>query len=258
MRILLLIAILFSFCGCSTFNTMKSWVGLGSDDKEAAPSPESLGPPLVKFSDTSNYGVPDDRQYKRMTRQQMEEDSELASNAGSMWVMEGQGAYLFTQNKIRKEGDLLNVKLEGAAKKQVVTKANVIQKLVKQLEELQAQQNRGPAEAKAEDKKEEKAGEATAATPPKTADAPPVAEKPNDDIKEENFEVQEVPTRITEKMPDGSYKIKGDRPFMIGKKEYKVIVGGFIRSEDYSDEGVSSQKILDPQFDVVAIKRSVQ
>ncbi len=56
-------------------------------------------------------------------------------------------------------------------------------------------------------------------------------------------------------MADGNYKIRGSQPFMIGKREYKVIVAGIIRPEDYNDQGVSSQKLLDPQFDVVSIRR---
>jgi flagellar L-ring protein precursor FlgH len=42
---------------------------------------------------------------------------------------------------------------------------------------------------------------------------------------------------------------------MIGQKEYKVIVAGVIRPEDYNDEGVSSVKLLDPQFDVLSVRR---
>ena len=67
-----------------------------------------------------------------------------------------------------------------------------------------------------------------------------------------------VPTRIVERLPDGNYSVKGAQPFMIGKREYKVIVTGMIRPEDFNDEGVSSNKLLDPQYDVVSIRRSQQ
>jgi flagellar L-ring protein precursor FlgH len=78
------------------------------------------------------------------------------------------------------------------------------------------------------------------------------------DEKEEPLEIGAVPTRIVERQPDGNYRIKGSQPFMIGKREYKVIVTGLIRPEDFNDEGVSSQKLLDPQFDVVSIRRNQQ
>ena len=45
---------------------------------------------------------------------------------------------------------------------------------------------------------------------------------------------------------------------MIGKREYKVIITGMIRPEDFNDEGVSSVKLLDPQFDVVSIRRNTK
>lgn len=218
---------------------------------------------LVKFSDNQNVLNTTNRNYKRMTRQKMEEEAELHAQAGSMWVMEGQGAYLFAQNKTRREGDLLNVRVEGGAMKQVDTKVGVIKKLLKQLEdeEQKAKQKtddesqtpmtpvagdakageRAPASAKAaagdaaekaaSEKVDEKAG----------ADGPVLAEA--------------VPTRIVERLPDGNYRVKGQAPFMIGKREYKVIVTGMIRPEDYNDEGVSSNKLLDAQFDVVSLRK---
>ncbi|MNL31973.1 Flagellar L-ring protein [compost metagenome] len=68
--------------------------------------------------------------------------------------------------------------------------------------------------------------------------------------------VETVPSKIVEKLPDGNYRIKGQQPFMIGKREYKVIVTGLIRPEDFNDEGITSQKLLDPQYDVVSIRRN--
>ena len=171
-----------------------------------------------------------------------------------MWVMEGQGAYLFAQNKVRREGDLLNVKIEGSAEKEVQTKVSVIRKLLKQLEEeerkakeLQLQQALAAQQAAA-------SGDAprapAAVTPPTPA---PVAEKK--DEKEEDVKIENVPTRIVERMPDGNYKVKGQSPFMIGKKEYKVLVMGIVRPEDFNDDGTSSNKLLDSQIDVVSLRR---
>ena len=71
--------------------------------------------PLTKYSDLNNMAPPSDRQYKRMTRQRMEEESALNSSAGSLWKMEGQTSYLFAENKHRREGDPTTIKLEGSA-----------------------------------------------------------------------------------------------------------------------------------------------
>lgn len=220
--------------------------------------PPSLAEDLknsARYSETPQVGVPTDRQYRRYTKGRLEEESDLGSNAGSMWVMEGQGAYLFAQNKSRREGDVMAVKMEGPAQKQVETKVGVIKKLLKQLEE--------------QEKAEQAAARGLASEKPAVAGDPkaPVAaapkEAPKKDDKADEKETKElldsiatVPSKIVERLADGNYRIKGAQPFMIGKREYKVIVTGMIRPEDFNDEGVSSQKLLDPQYDVVSIRRS--
>lgn len=236
------VMIFISMQGCATMEGLLSSFDEGNDTsslKKIKTAP--------KFSENQNLGVPTDRQYKRMTKNRLEEESELDSTAGSTWVMEGQGAYLFAQNKMRKEGDLLNVKLDGPAMKQVQTKVSVIKKLLKQLEEQQQQQELNNSLAQNDP------GRAPASVEPKKAEAPKVEEK---DDKEDLTEVQNIPTRLIEKLADGNYRVKGQQPFMIGKREYKVIVTGLIRPEDFNDEGISSDKLLDPQYDVVSIRRN--
>lgn len=206
-------------------------------------------PPLEKiataprYSETQNMGVPTDRQYKRMTKSRMEEESDLGSNAGSAWVMEGQSSYLFAQNKMRREGDQLNVKLEAPAMKQLETKVTVIKNLLKQLEEELNPQSDGAG------------GLATNGNDSNRTPAVAKEEKKDDD-KGGLADVQAVPSRIVERLPDGNFRIKGQQPFMIGKREYKVILTGMIRPEDFNEEGITTQKVLDPQYDVVSINRN--
>lgn len=237
---IVMIGLCMANTGCAT---LKDLLGFESDKK--APVVDAEDDDRVKFSDNPNVLNPSDRQYRRMTKSRMEEESELYSQAGSMWVNEGQGAYLFAQNKTRREGDVLNVKVEGAAQKQVETKVAVIKKLLKQLEEeeLKATQPDIPL----------KVAEAPADAAKRAPASAPKAEE-----KEEPLDIQNVPTKIIERMADGNYRVKGQQPFMIGKREYKVIVTGMVRPEDFSDEGMSSNKLLDPQFDVVSIRRSKQ
>jgi flagellar L-ring protein precursor FlgH len=227
--------------GCAT---LKGWFGMNETKPEKIVS-EIKTP---KFSENQNLLVPVNRNYKRMTRSRMEEDSDLTAQAGSMWVMEGQGAYLFAQNKSRKEGDLLNIKIDGAAQKQVETKVSVIKKLLKQLEEQelqQQQQNNPETQPKLADGK-------AAAEPARAPAADSSGKKEKDD---DVLNLDSVATRIVERLADGNYRIKGQQPFMIGKREYKVIVTGLIRPEDFNDEGISSSKLLDPQFDVVSLRK---
>ena len=134
MKVLSIVLLSLFLGGCQTLKDF--YYGPQGEPLATAPS-EDIGP---KYSETSQYTAPTDRQYKRMTRSKMEEESELQSNAGSLWVMDGQQSYLFAQNKTRREGDILNVKLEGAAMKQVETKVSVIKKLLKQLEEEEKHQ----------------------------------------------------------------------------------------------------------------------
>lgn len=204
--------------------------------------------PPLRYSENPQVAAPGNRQYKKMTKNRMEEEADIGSQAGSMWMMDGQSSYLFTQNKTRKEGDVLNVKLEGSAQKQVETKVKVIKKLLKQIEEQERLARGEGASQTGEGGAAANGGRAPAAA----AAAP----KKEEDEKADLSEVQTIPTRIVEKMPDGNYRIKGAQPFMIDKREYKVIVIGMIRPEDYNDEGVSSAKLLDPQFDVVSIRRN--
>lgn len=238
-----LIAIIFSLLntGCSSLDGM---FGKSNEVK----TEDQVKPEFTKFSENPNILNTTNRNYKRMNKARMEEESDLGSQAGSMWIGEGQGAYLFTQNKSRKEGDLLSVKIDGSAQKQIETKVSVIKKLLKQLEEEELKANQPPVETPLADNN---------ATPKKPeADRAPASEKKEE--KEEPLEIGAVPTRIIERLADGNYRVKGAQPFMIGKREYKVIVTGLIRPEDFNDEGVSSNKILDPQYDVVSLRRSQQ
>lgn len=230
--------------GCATMKDF--WAKLTDKPKETIVTEDADGG-SIRYSENPQMSVPSDRQYKRMTRSRMEEEAELGSQAGSMWVMDGQGSYLFAQNKARREGDVLNVKLDGPSLKQVETKVNVIKKLLKQLEEQEQQNLNGGAGLAA--------AEGEAGRAPASAPAAKLAEEKKDDAKEELANIQQISTKIVEKLPDGNYRVRGAQPFMIGKREYKVIAAGLVRPEDFNDEGVSSTKLIDPQFDVVSIRR---
>lgn len=233
---------------------MTSGCAAMNDFLNARPEPPALEKidSAPRYSESQNLGVPTDRQYKRMTRSRLEDESDVGSNAGSAWVMEGQGAYLFAQNKTRRDGDMLNVKLDTPAMRQVQTKVSVIKKLLKQLEE---QQNPAPSGNSLASNDPSRAPAAAGAATP---EAKPEEKKDDADDKDLAAEIENVPTRIVEKLPDGNYRIKGQQPFMIGKREYKVILTGMIRPEDFNDEGITSQKLLDPQYDVVSIRRTAQ
>ncbi len=216
-------------------------------------------PKVTKYSDQENLRFQSDRKYRRMNKNKFEDEAEVNAQAGSLWVMEGQGAYLFAQNQTRVMGDLLNVRVEGSPRSQLSSKVKVISKLLERLDAplrgpastpTQAARAGAPAEAAA--KPDADAAEAGAAAKAGGADKA-AAEK--FDPKDPIGTIQTVPTRIVEQLKDGSYRVKGVQPFMIGKREYKVIVTGVVRPEDFDDAGIESSKLLDSQFDIVSSRK---
>lgn len=245
--------------GCSSFGrSVKNFVS--GDEK-----PKVTGP---KYSDNENLRFQSDRKYRRMNKSRFEDEAEVSAQAGSLWVMEGQGAYLFSQNQTRILGDLLNVKLDGSPKQQLQSKVKVISKLLDRLDAPsrglaskepgssgQANTQATPAggakpgaDATAA-KNDGEGGEKQGATAGAAA-----AEKP-DSKSDPISAIGTVPTRIVEQLKDGSYRVRGMQPFMIGRREYKVIVTGVVRAEDFDDAGIDSSKLLDPQFDIVSSRK---
>lgn len=249
MKISLLIFILLFQTACATL------LGPSEQAKAIADNDQESGYRQPRYSENPHLGATSDRQYRKMTRSRMEEESELQANAGSMWLMEGQTSYLFSQNKMRKEGDVLNVNLDPNAQKQVETKVQVIKKLLKQLEDQQKSQIEMLLSQNSESTDGERSPSSVAegAAKPKT-DAADKANKPESEANEIS-QIGAISTRIVEKLADGNYRVRGAQPFMIGKREYKVLVTGLLRPEDFNDTGVSSDKLLDPQYDVVSLRR---
>lgn len=239
MKHLFIVFVLAMSVGCSGFGRkMKSLLGGKSatqqSQKKAAPA----------FSTNDRLMRLPSRNYKRMTKKKLSEEAQLKSSSGSLWVMEGQGAYLFSQNIVRMIGDPLKIRLEGEPKEQLKTKVKVVSDLIKKLQ-AKLQRKRNLAAARKNPKKK------TAKKP-----APKKADESAKGVAGEDFKVQSVPTRITERMIDGNYRVKGSQPIMIGSREYRIIVMGIVRSQDFNEDGVSSTQLLDPKFDLVSSRRS--
>lgn len=237
--------------GCSGFGKkMKAFLG----GKSSAPQQKAESAPRPKktsFNSNGNYKAGPRRQYKRVTKDTLADEARLKPSAGSLWVMEGQGAYLFSENIVRMIGDPVSVEIEGESKEQLESKAKVIKglldKLEKRAEARRQAQLRKPASAKGEGGEEEKKPQppsAAAATKDKTS-------------QKDIFKVKKVTGRVVERTVDGNYRIKGSQPFMIGPREYKVIVTGIVRAEDFNEAGVSSTKLLDPNFDIVGVRKGM-
>ncbi len=237
--------LILSQVGCASFNRkLKAFLGGGAVPERTAPAPKEE---LVKYSQSTNLPPTVKRKYRRTTRETLEGEALLGEKSGSLWVMEGQGAYLFSQNIMRMIGDPLAVELEGDPKDQLVAKVEVIRDLLQKLEERQKLRMRAPAS----EGEKPPAGENAA----ETAQAP-AQNQAQEAPKDSEFNVKNVPTRIVERTVDGNYRVKGDQPFMIKGREYKVIVTGIVRAEDFNEEGIVASKLLDPKFDIVSVKRA--
>jgi|GEM_PF-478422 len=253
------------------------------DDEAVAATEEE---PLTRYSALNNMAPPSDRQYKRMTRKKMEEDSELYSSAGSLWKMEGQTSYLFAENKHRREGDPTTIKIEGAALKLIENKVAVVSDLLRQLEnqKLKAEEEQQKSEAEtqrlaqAEEEKKLRAEriargeivvdpmeeleqmEQNKTTALKTAeDRKPASTTNSKATKDEKIDlkdIENIPSKIVEKMSDDTYRIRGQQYLTIKKKTYKLIATALIRAEDFNDNGVSSNNLLDAQYELIHLKRT--
>lgn len=254
----------------------------GSDKSVSNTEDESL----TRYSSLNNMAPPSDRQYKRMTRQRMEEESALNSSAGSLWKMEGQTSYLFAENKHRRAGDPTNIKLEGAALKLIENKAWVINDLLGQLEEQRkaaeeqerkvAAEKQRLAQMQAEKKlRAERIAKGEIVVDPLDEEQAALDAKHDEEFRkpasvetntqavnkkiEDKIDLKEVefvPAKIVEKMMDDTYRIRGQQYLTIKRKPYKLIATALIRAEDFNDGEVSSNKLLEAQYDLVHVKRA--
>lgn len=252
--------------GCASWGKkLKSFLGGGSSTTE---QPQQKQAALTKFSETPDVSPRVRRQYKRTTKETLAEESALDSKAGSLWVMEGQGAYLFSQNVVRLVGDPLAITLEGDPRDQLTSKASVIKKLLAKIEERQKARLRAPAGATGDDAAKDDANadkndpnaankgkDKNANTAANSGGTNPAASQTPDE-KATELSVKTVPTRIVERTLEGNYRVKGTQPFMIGTREYKIIVTGIVRAEDFNEEGISATKLLDPKFDIVSARKT--
>lgn len=221
--------------------------------------------------------------HKRVTRRSLEEESMLNESSGSLWVGRGQASFLFANNNYRMIGDLLNVSLEGYPKEQIQTKANVISKLLSEIlneqrQEIKLKQEEiqkkitPPTEAPQQSHFLQRNLASNEADPNQPQVDPQVELKQTEkDLKKINeeeeeikglqkgkeFPIRAVPTRVVEIQSDGNYRVRGEQPFMIGKREYKVLIVGTVRAEEYNEKGVSAEILLDPIFDIISDKKDV-
>ena len=216
---------------------MRQWVSGNPGTSQPGTSQSGRGP--LWFSQQKHRGgKTQPRNYQRMNQKKMEEQAQLHWSAGSLWVMEGQGAYLFAQNTGRQLGDLLKVHIEGVIGDQLATKASMIQDV---LEKREAARRSPPGPG----------GGSPQKTTTQKAEAQINKTQKKKSSKDQAFQIKVVPTRIIEILRDGNYRVQGSQPLMIHKGEYQVMVLGTVRPDDFDEAGIQAEKLLNPQFDIV-------
>ncbi len=262
MKILLAFACVVALTGCASFGKkLKSFLGGGSSEVAAAPSKGAK----VKFSDAPNVSPKvGDKQYRRVNREIFEKEGMLDEASGSLWVMEGQGSYLFSQNLMRVSGDVLNISLDGVPRSSLEKKVDIIKTLLERTRVSRAVASAPVAQAQA----------TTPGQPAQPGQTPPADQQQNqqgqpgqpvqasadekadaEDEKKSTFDVSNIPSRIVEKTADGSYRVNGSQSFMIGRREYRVIATGVVRPSDIKNDTIDSSKMVDSKFDIVAIRK---
>jgi flagellar L-ring protein FlgH len=263
---ILVVILAMGLTGCSSFGKkMKSFLNGGEE-----PAPTQQKRAGLKFSDAPNVNPKvGEKQYRRVTKEIFEKEGVLEENSGSLWVMEGQGSYLFSQNLMRISGDVLNISLDGVPQSSLSKKVEIIKTLLERSRKVprypaasadlaqanpQAAQNAPPPA----DGQQQQQGQPGQANPQVAAvqAAQNADEKADaDDEKKAQFDVSSIPSRIVEKTQDGSYRIKGSQSFMIGRKEYRVIATGVVRPADIKNDTIAASQMVDSKFDVIAIKK---
>lgn len=235
---------LLALNGCASFGSQLKEFLSGSEEKIQPPAEKS-------YSDNSQQPAVQ-RTYQRMTAEKMKQEAGLGEKAGSLWTMEGQGAYLFAQNNSRLIGDYLSVQIDGGPKKQLEAKTKVIKDLLDQFEKQRlAELQVGEGDAASANPSSPPAPAPTQAQN-NQSQRTPSSEGNAQGAEPSLFSVPMVATRVTDKTKDGNYRIQGEQPYMIGSREYKLVVQGTVRPEDFNEAGVSSEKLLDPHFDIVS------
>lgn len=273
MKYLLILPLFLTGCA-----TMYDFFGFDGPAQEVVVKDEVVKEPLTKYSDVNNFAPSTDRNYKRMTKERFEEDAELQANAGSLWVMEGQTSYLFAQNKKRREGDPSTLLVQGMAFKDVQMKAFAIKDLLIELEnqkkeaELKKKKEDEKVQRLADIEKEKKSilakneadnEDAAAVLAEQRIDSRKpasvaVVEPPKDPAMDKiNFkDIETVPIKITERLPDNQYRVAGQQFLTIRNRPYKLIVNGTIRGDDFADQAFSSDRMFDSNFELIHLKKA--
>lgn len=257
LRLAVSILAILALAGCASIG--RQWKNIIGGNSEQ-PQARSSAPGGPTFTNQPNLPTKD-RKYRRVTKENFSEEQAMEDRAGSLWRKEGQGSYLFSQNNLRLIGDVINVDIEGKAEDNLNVKLDLIKKALKRLEAPPPRPAaRAPASAvgkvpKPEDKNAPKSSASNQADNGENQNQDNSSSEAKAANLAEKFDA--IPCRIVEKNQDGSYRVKGQQTIFIGRHEYRLIVTGNVRPDDISSGMVSSTKMIDSKFDLVASNKEM-
>lgn len=237
----------------------------GRDLEKKVDAPLKTQTPAVSLLTYPSYRTGKAYQYKELSDQEMrkrireeewferggiglgnQEVQSKKKELGSLWSSEGQGAYLFSENTLRSVGDPITVLLNGAVKQQIISKKNVIEQFL--------------------NRKKTKFNYKSIVSERNKKESREKGIKEKDDLKKHEkgfsnknfFQVESIPTKITEKISQNHYRIEGHQVFLIGRRQYSVLASGVVRLQDLLEDKIEATRLMDAYFDVVKFKKGFQ
>lgn len=156
---------------------------------------------------------------------------------GSLWSEDSKWNTIFTAAPAHSLGDIVTVKFDPAMKEKVISMTDV------QLPPREEDKDKKEKEQKAAKKTKKKK---TVATNPENANNPGATEPLGPDGKPlpKKVEYLTVDATIIEILPNGMYRIAGDRALKLTPEEPYVTFEGQIRERDLENDSITADRIL--------------
>jgi flagellar basal body L-ring protein FlgH len=229
-------------------------------DNDAQNQNQAQGP---AYANTPNVAPPTKRLYKngaRATRADFVDDSQ---NEGSLWGSDGQTNYYFTKNKVRSVGDIVTITIEDGLIKDIGTEVKrTLDENEKQAEMGLAQQ-RANARVSGGDKNKDSISTSQAAPAPNAGSGGPAPAAllgaqvtPADIDVSKSIELKPgdvVMAEITERYPNGNYKISGTKRVIYKNGSPRLVnLVGVVRGSDIGDnDTVASGKLYEYRLEAI-------
>jgi flagellar basal body L-ring protein FlgH len=217
--------------------------------------------PAPTYANTPNVAPPTKRLYKNGMRATRDDFIDESQNEGSLWGSDGQTNYYFTKNKVRSVGDIVTVNVEEGLIKDIGTEVKrTLDENEKQAEMALAQQRalaRHGGDKNKDSLSTSQAAPTTAGGPgPSSVNGGAPQVTPEDIDVSKSIELKAgdfVMAEITERYPNGNYKISGTKRVIYKNGSPRLVnLVGVVRGSDIGDnDTVASGKLYEYRLEAV-------